>query len=212
MESAGLMLRGLGMLLDAPVDSLGRYEAFGNAFAQYVKGDVEFRWYNLINDKISFVYRLFGGMAFPYGNSLGIPFEKQYFSGGANGIRAWPVRYLGPGSYNGTGETDYPNRTADIKLEANAEYRFKLFWVLEGALFLDAGNIWSVNPDSERIGAKFSWNSFYKEIAVGTGLGMRMDFSFVIFRVDLGFRWHDPAKPLKETMDFHWMKASGTLS
>ncbi len=196
LESAGLMLRGLGMAFDAPRDSLGRYQVFGNAFAQFVKGDVEFRWYNLVNDKTSFVYRLFTGIAFPYGNSLGIPFEKQYLSGGANGIRAWPVRFLGPGSYNGEGETTYPNRTGDIKLEANIEYRFKLFWVLEGGLFVDAGNIWSLNPDAERLGGKFSWDNFYKEIALGPGLGLRMDFSFVIFRVDLGFRWHDPGRPV----------------
>jgi outer membrane protein assembly factor BamA len=176
------------------MDTLGRHLLFGNAFAQYVKGDVEFRWYAPITDKSSMVYRLFAGIAYPYGNSLGIPFEKQYFSGGANGVRAWNVRDLGPGSYQGEGISNYPNRTADIKLEANLEYRFKLFWVLEGGLFLDAGNIWSVVPDSERYGAAFSWDSFYKEIALGTGLGIRMDFSFFVFRLDIGFRMHDPAR------------------
>jgi outer membrane protein assembly factor BamA len=105
------------------------------------------------------------------------------------------VRDLGPGSYKGRGLSKYPNKTADIKLEANIEYRFKLFWLLEGALFVDAGNIWSVNPDSERIGASFSWDSFYKEIAVGPGIGLRMDFSFFVFRTDFGFKFRDPSAP-----------------
>lgn len=196
LESAGLSLNGLARLSGAATDSIDRYEMFGNAFAQYVKGDVEFRWYNIIDDKTSIVYRVFAGIAYPYGNSKkGIPFEKQYFSGGANGVRAWHVRDLGPGSYSGSGPTKFPNRTADIKLEANIEYRFKLFWILEGALFVDAGNIWSVNPDAERIGAKFSWDSFLEEIAVGPGIGVRMDFSFFILRTDFGFQFRDPAKP-----------------
>jgi outer membrane protein assembly factor BamA len=166
---------------------------FGNAFAQYLKGDIEFRWYKPFNDKTSMVYRFFAGVAFPYGNSLAIPFEKQYYSGGANGVRAWHVRDLGPGSYQGAGPSKYPNKTADIKLEANVEYRFKLFWLLEGALFVDAGNIWSMNPDAERYGADFAWNRFYKEIAVGAGLGIRMDFSYFILRTDFGFQFRDPA-------------------
>jgi len=195
IETNGLVLAGLANAINAPRDSLGRYIMLGNEFAQYVKGDVEFRWYNIFDDKSSVVYRLFMGIAYPYGNSLAIPFEKQYFSGGANGVRAWHVRDLGPGTYQGTGLTKYPNKTADIKLEANIEYRFKLFWVLEGALFVDAGNIWSVNPDSERVGANFSWDSFYNEIAVGPGFGIRMDFSFFVFRTDFGFQFRDPSAP-----------------
>ena len=193
VESAGLFLSGLAGLTNQPRDSLGRYKMFGNEFAQYFKGDVEFRFYNIMNDKTSIVYRLFAGMAYPYGNSIAIPFEKQYFSGGANGIRAWHVRDLGPGSYQGAGVTKYPNKTADIKLEANIEYRFKLFWLLEGSLFVDAGNIWSIYEDDERSGAAFSWDRFYKEIAVGPGFGLRMDFSFFVFRLDFGFQFRDPA-------------------
>jgi outer membrane protein assembly factor BamA len=195
LESAGLLLSGVARLTRQEKDTLGRYVMFGNAFAQYLKGDVEFRWYKPFDDKTSMVYRIFAGVAYPYGNSLAIPFEKQYYSGGANGVRAWHVRDLGPGSYQGAGPSKYPNKTADIKLEANVEYRFKLFWLLEGALFVDAGNIWSMNPDSERYGADFSWNRFYKEIAVGAGMGIRMDFSYFIFRTDFGFQFRDPAAP-----------------
>ncbi len=197
LESAGFLLAGVADLANQPRDSLGRYVMFGNAFAQYLKGDVELRWYKPFNDKTSMVYRLFAGIAYPYGNSISIPFEKQYFSGGANGVRAWDVRNLGPGSTRQLPEdsTAYPNKTADIKLEFNIEYRFKLFWVLEGALFLDVGNIWAIFPDEEQTGASFSWDSFYRELAIGPGLGLRMDFSFFVLRADFGFKFNDPSLP-----------------
>jgi outer membrane protein assembly factor BamA len=194
LASSGLLMSGISNAASLEQDSLGRYSLLGNEYAQYVKGEVEFRYFNYLDDKSSIIYRLFCGVAYPYGNSITIPYEKQYFSGGANGIRAWQVRNLGPGSYRGF-TSRYPNTTADIKLEANLEYRFKLFWVLEGALFVDAGNIWSITPEDEREGAEFAWNKFYKEIAVGTGLGLRMDFSFFIFRFDLGLQARDPAEP-----------------
>ncbi len=203
LESAGFLLSSLGRLTNMEQDTLGRYVMFGNAFAQYLKGDVEFRWYKPFNDKTSMVYRVFVGLALPYGNSLAIPFEKQYYSGGANGVRAWRVRDLGPGSYYV--KKDYPNQTGDIKLEANAEYRFKLFWLLEGALFVDAGNIWAVRKDPDRVGAEFAWNRFYKEIALGTGLGLRMDFSFFILRVDLGIQLRNPA----EAEGSRWISLDG---
>jgi outer membrane protein assembly factor BamA len=194
IESTGLLLSGASNLANQEQDSLGRFSILGNEYAQYAKADIEFRYTNYISDKSSLIYRMFCGVAFPYGNSIAIPFEKQYFSGGANGIRAWQVRNLGPGSYRGF-SSRYPNTTADVKLEANMEYRFKLFWVLEGALFVDAGNIWSVNPEDDREGANFAWNKFYKEFAVGTGVGIRMDFSFFIFRFDLGLQARDPSEP-----------------
>jgi len=194
LESTGIVLSGVASLANQEQDSLGRYIMLGNEFAQYAKGDFEFRYFDYLDDKSSLVYRLFAGVAFPYGNSLAIPFEKQYFSGGANGIRAWQVRNLGPGTYGGS-KSRYPNTTADVKLEANIEYRFKLFWILEGALFADAGNIWSINPEDDREGARFAWDRFYKEIAVGTGFGLRMDFKFFVFRFDLGMKTRDPSEP-----------------
>jgi hypothetical protein len=169
----------------------GSYHILGQQFAQYFKADIDLRYTNKINDASSVVYRGFIGAGIPYGNSKAIPFEKQYFGGGANGIRAWQVRTLGPGSYVPS-YTRFLNQTADIKIEANAEYRFKLFWILEGALFLDAGNIWSYNYDESRPGSQFKINSFYKDIAVGTGTGFRFDFSFFIMRADLGIKLRDP--------------------
>jgi outer membrane protein assembly factor BamA len=142
----------------------------------------------------SLVYRGFFGIGIPYKNSLAMPFERQYFEGGANGIRAWQVRSLGPGSY-APPETKYINQTGDIKLEANVEYRFKLFWILEGAFFVDAGNIWAIKDDKDRPGAQFRINNFYKDIAVGTGFGMRFDLKFVILRTDLGLKLRDPKYP-----------------
>jgi len=198
LESAGLLLKGVAKAINAETDSLGRHIMFGNAFAQYVKGDVEYRYFDIMNDQTSLVYRVFLGVAYPYMNSITIPYEKQYFTGGANGIRAWQVRNLGPGSYNIYDEPEaprWPNQTADVKIEANIEYRFDLFWLLEGALFVDGGNIWSLNKDDDRPGSTFEWNRFYKEFALGAGFGLRMDFSFFVFRFDLGMKVRDPAQP-----------------
>ena len=174
-------------------DSDGSYALFNTDFSQYVRGDIDFRFYNIVDENNSFVYRIFAGAGYPYKNSTALPFEKKYFSGGANSIRAWQVRNLGPGSYKDPDPGYYPNQTADIKLEANLEYRFKMFWLLEGALFIDAGNIWSITSIDDREGALFEWNKFYKDIAIGTGFGARFDFSFFIFRLDLGIKAMDPA-------------------
>ena len=197
VESSGLLLKGAAETIRASKDSLGRHIMFGNAFAQFVKGDVEFRYFNIMNDQTRLVYRILAGVAYPYGNSITIPYEKQYFTGGANGIRAWQVRNLGPGSYNVLNEPNaprWPNQTADVIIEGNIEYRFDLFWLLEGALFVDGGNIWSLNQDDDRPGSVFEWNRFYKEFALGAGFGLRMDFSFFVFRLDLGMKVRDPAK------------------
>jgi hypothetical protein len=192
-EQAGFLLSGMYKLFGEP-NASGKYELAGNEYAQFIKCDFDIRHYSILDDKTRIVYRFFAGVAWPYGNSVAIPFEKQYFTGGANGIRAWPVRNLGPGTYLEK-RSVYPNATADIKLEANFEYRFKLLWILEGALFVDAGNIWAIKNQDNRLGAVFMWNSFYKQIAVGTGFGVRMDFSFFIFRFDLGVKARDPSIP-----------------
>jgi outer membrane protein assembly factor BamA len=153
---------------------------------------MDIRYNVILNDVSSIVYRGFVGAGIPYGNSSAIPFEKQYFGGGSNGIRAWQVRSLGPGSYLLPDSVTFLNQTSDIKLEANVEYRFKLFWILEGALFVDAGNIWSIKYDESQPGSQFSFKNFYKDIAVGTGTGFRFDFKFVIGRLDLGMKLRDP--------------------
>jgi len=171
----------------------GSYQVFGQPFAQYVRADIDLRYNYSFNDFGSIVYRAYLGVGIPYGNSVAIPFEKQYFSGGSNSIRAWQVRTLGPGSYNSN--EIFLNQTGDIKLEANAEYRFKLFWIMEGAVFLDAGNIWTFKDDKSRPGSQFQFNTFYNDIAVGTGVGLRFDLKFVIGRVDAGMKLRDPLLP-----------------
>jgi outer membrane protein assembly factor BamA len=167
------------------------YKLFNTRFAQYVKGDLEYR-YGYRFDKYNMVAtRAFLGIACPYGNFPVTPPEKSYYTGGANGIRAWQVRTLGPGSYI-PGSDEYP--TGDIKIEANLEYRFKFFWMLEGALFLDVGNIWAINQSDNRTGAVFKFDRFYNEIAVGTGLGLRLVTNYFIIRTDLGLKLRDPAR------------------
>jgi outer membrane protein assembly factor BamA len=191
-EASGNLLAMIKRLSNAPKTEDGTYEFLRQPFAQYIRTDLDVRYNYRFNDAGSIVYRGFFGIGIPYGNSKAIPFEKQYFSGGSNGIRAWQVRTLGPGSYIPTDST-FLNQTADIKLEANAEYRFKLFWILEGAVFLDAGNIWTYRDDPSRPGAQFKLNKFYKDIAVGTGAGLRFDFKFVIGRLDFGMKLRDPS-------------------
>jgi len=201
IESSGNMLWVLSELANREkhqsVDSLGivneeYYKAFNTRFAQYIKTDIELRRSFEIDKYSSVVGRGFFGIGIPYGNFKVLPFEKKYFTGGANGIRAWPVRSLGPGIYKASPE-EYPNQTADIKIEANIEYRFHLLAFFEGALFLDAGNIWAINEKDNREGALFKLNSFYKQVALGTGTGLRIDMSYFVIRLDLGMKLRDPS-------------------
>ena len=168
------------------------FEVLNTRFAQYLKGDFEYRYGHMIDKSSSVVGRAFFGIGVPFGNFNVLPFEKKYFTGGANGIRAWQVRSLGPGSYKAPSDV-YPNQSSDIKLEANLEYRFKFFWRMEGAFFIDAGNIWAINYKDNREGAVFKMDTFYKQIAVGSGFGLRFDFTYFLFRLDLGVKMRDPS-------------------
>lgn len=200
-ESAGNLLAAIAELsdrakkseLDTVTHEFVRYhQVFSTRFAQYLKTDFEYRYGYMLDKFNSIVGRLFLGVGVPYGNFDVLPFEKKYFTGGANGIRAWQVRTLGPGTYKAS-EDAYPNQSADIKLEGNLEYRFRLLGRAEGAFFLDAGNIWAINQNDNREGALFKVNRFYKEIAVGTGTGLRLNFNYFIFRLDLGMKLRDPS-------------------
>lgn len=196
IESAGNILRAYNAAFSNSLPDTVPYKFLDQAYAQYIKTDLDIRYNYKINEASTIVYRGFFGIGVPYGNSKAIPFEKQYFGGGSNGIRGWQVRTLGPGSYRpDTTITSFLNQTADMKLELNAEYRFKLFWILEGAVFVDAGNIWNYRKDPDRPGSQFKINTFYKDIAVGTGTGLRFDFSFFLGRIDVGMKLRDPALP-----------------
>lgn len=169
----------------------GDYQIFNTRYSQYIKSDIDFRYYNIFNEKNKLVTRSYIGVGVSYGNASSLPFIKQYFSGGANGIRAWQSRDLGPGTYRDS--SNYPNQTAGLKIEMNLEYRFHLFWMVEGALFTDFGNIWAISGSDNREGAQFKFNKFYKQLALGSGFGLRFDFSFFVFRLDAGVKMIDPA-------------------
>jgi len=178
-----------------PVD--GSYKFMGVEFAQFVKTDIDYRYYQVFDENRSLVYRGFFGIGIPYGNSTkGLPFIKKYFIGGANDIRAWKVRSIGPGSYNNP-NISY-DQIADMKVMFNLEYRFKLISFINGAVFIDAGNIWAVDKNDNRAGALFDLYRFYREIALGTGFGTRIDLSFFIIRFDFGIPLYDPSSPLGE--------------
>lgn len=198
IETSGNFLWAMDKIFGAPKtlkNDERYYEMLGVRYAQYIKGDGEYRFSHYINRANTMVYRMFLGCGYPYGNMKVLPFEEAFYGGGANGIRAWQSRTLGPGSY--VSGDNYPNSVGDFKLEANVEYRFKLFWLLEGALFLDAGNIWNINKYENRKGSMLS-RDFYKQIAVGTGAGLRVDANFFLLRFDWGIKLRDPAKPAKE--------------
>jgi hypothetical protein len=176
------------------------YKLFKVPYFQYMRGDIDFSFYKIIDKQNTFVYHFFIGLGYPYGNSKTLPYEKKYFAGGPNSIRGWETRDLGPGSYVAQDTVQnsvfyYPNKSGDMKLEANIEYRFKVIWKLEGALFVDMGNIWAVRKEEDKPGAEFEWNRFYKEIAIGSGFGARFDFSFFLLRLDFGIKLRDPALP-----------------
>lgn len=159
---------------------------FGEPYARYVRVDGDIRMYLRTGKESQAVLRIFAGAGRPFGNSLSLPFIKQYFSGGPNSIRAFRIRSLGPGTYRPP-ELDvasYFDQAGDIKFEANAEYRFPLVSVLKGALFADAGNVWLFNENPALPGGKFSKN-WVNELAVGTGLGFRVDVEFIVVRLDI---------------------------
>jgi hypothetical protein len=196
LESAGNMLYGINRLLNAGKDEQGSYKLFQTYFAQFIKSDADYAQTYVIDRQNSIAWRIGGGITIPYGNSKMLPFEKRYYSGGANSVRAWQVRELGPGNYHGA--ATFYNQSGDVKLDFNIEYRTRFFWKLEAAAFIDAGNIWTIKDYPEQEEGLFKWDSFYRQIAVGYGLGLRLDMDFFLLRLDCGWKVYDPAKNGKE--------------
>jgi outer membrane protein assembly factor BamA len=193
-ESSGNLLYGLSHLFAARPNAENQYTLFNIAYAQYVKGDFDFSKSFRLDDKNSLALHFGLGVAYPYGNSTILPYEKRYFSGGANSVRGWSVRGLGPGSFNGSdGRIDFINQTGDLKLDLNAEYRTHLFWKIHGAAFIDAGNIWTLREYAEQPGGQFKIDSFWRQIAVAYGLGLRLNFDYFILRLDGGMKAVHPA-------------------
>ena len=194
VETAGNILNGLSRAFDFKKNSNGQYTLFNIAYAQYAKFDFDFTHLLRFDNSNSLAMHLGFGIAWPYGNSTILPFEKRYFSGGANSVRGWSVRELGPGNFKGTdGRIDFINQTGDMKLDMNLEYRTSLFWKFDGAAFIDAGNIWTLRNYAEQPGGQFKVNEFYKQIAVAYGVGLRLNFSYFIIRFDMAMKAINPA-------------------
>lgn len=191
VEAAGNWLYGLAKLTNMRKNKDGEYAIMNIPFAQYIKGDFEFAKNIAIDNRNSIAYHLAFGIAVPYGNATMIPFEKRYFAGGANSVRGWSVRSLGPGSFAGDG--NFMNQTGDLKLEGSLEYRSNLFWKLAGAVFVDAGNVWTLRDYESQPGGQFLFDKFYKQIAVAYGIGLRIDLGFFILRFDGGMKAINPA-------------------
>ena len=193
IEESGNLIYGLSKLIHKKPSDGESYRVGNISFAQYVKMDFDFAKNIMIDDRNALVFHIGTGIAVPYGNSKSLPFEKLYFSGGANSVRGWSVRSLGPGGYRGaSGSLDYVNHTGDIKLDMNVEYRTHLFWKLNGAAFIDAGNVWTLKDRYSDSTGQFSFRRFYKEIAVSYGLGIRFDLDFLILRFDGGMKAVNP--------------------
>lgn len=193
VETAGNLLYAISSAVGQH-RSDGVYKILGIQYAQYVKGEIDYTYTLNLNARNALSFHAGAGIAYPYGNSTMVPFEKRFYAGGANGVRGWGVRTLGPGAYDARNSvTDFINQCGDISLLLNAEYRAKLFWVFEGALFIDAGNIWTIRNYETQPGGVFDFGKFYKQLALAYGVGLRMDFTYFLLRLDLGFKAHNPA-------------------
>lgn len=192
-ETAGNLLYAISSI-DGQKRSDGVYKLFGVQYAQYAKAEIDYTYTRNFNSRNALAVHVGAGVAVPYGNSSMVPFEKRFYAGGANGVRGWGVRTLGPGAYDSRNNVrDFINQCGDIRLDMSIEYRAKLFWVLEGALFVDAGNIWTIRDYATQPGGVFRFNRFYKQIAAAYGAGLRMDFTYFLLRLDLGMKAHNPA-------------------
>jgi len=193
IESSGNFLQALTSI-DTKENDEGQRTFCGIAYAQYVKGDLDVAKSIRIDENNSMALHGALGIAYPYGNSNQLPFEKRYFGGGANSVRGWSVRSLGPGAYNGTDKgINFLNQSGDIKLDLSMEFRAKLFWKFSGAAFIDAGNIWTIRKYADQPGGEFRFDKFIEQIAASYGIGLRMDANFFIVRFDAGMKAINPA-------------------
>lgn len=192
-ESAGLSLRSLMQATNQPLPADGIYKINNVNFEQFVKLDADLRYTCELNELHSLAYRFHTGVGLPYGNSPLMPFVRRYFIGGANSLRGWRPRTLGPGSFTNTASGVRADRSGEMIIEAQAEYRFSLIRnLMEGAIFADAGNIWYTHGLEGREGVQFKLKTFADELAVSSGFGLRFDFSFFVLRFDFGFPLRNP--------------------
>ena len=208
LESAGNLVDGLEHLFSHPVQGADYYSIFGIRYSQYVRIDASASRTIQFGKVTALAGRLFAGYGLPFGNSDAMPFDRLFYAGGSNSMRGWAPRTLGPGSSPEPTGVVYPSQLANMKLEANLEFRFPIWGFVHGATFLDAGNIWysgtassETPPDSE-----FHFNTFYRQIAFNTGVGLRLDIKFAVLRLDWGIQLHNPNKPAGERWihNFKW--------
>ena len=193
-ESAGNVLHLLSAPLKFRENDEGQNTFLGIAYAQYIKGDVDYTRLFALDDRSNLAVHARLGIAYPYGNSSILPFEKRYFAGGSNSVRGWSVRSLGPGGYvRNDGRIDFINQTGDIKLELSAEMRSHLFWRFQSAIFVDAGNIWTIRKYDDQPDGQFRFDTFMKQIAVAYGIGLRLNFDYFVIRLDMGMKAVNPA-------------------
>lgn len=172
----------------------GAYKIFGTQYAQYAKAEGDYMISRRLTQRTSLAFRAGAGLAVPYGNSSMVPFEKRFYAGGANSVRGWSVRTLGPGRYDARNTmSNFINQCGDIRLDLNVEARCKLFWVIESALFIDGGNVWTIRNYENQPGGQFSFRTFAQEIAWAYGAGIRLDFTYFLVRLDLGMKAYNPA-------------------
>lgn len=202
-ESAGNLFYLLSRHGNWSMDSTGHYEFLDIPYSQYVKGEFEYSYNKYLDEKNNLVMHARVGLEVPYGNSETVPYEKRFFSGGANAVRGWSVRTLGPGSYSSPYSSDFVSQSGNIELTMNLEYRSDLFWRFKGAAFIDAGNIWNIRNYEFQPEGTFYLNEFYKQIALAYGLGLRCDFTYFLVRMDLGMKTYNPALSGSDKWRFH---------
>ena len=198
VETAGNLLYGISRMTGQRHEADDSYKVFGIRYSQYAKAEADFSFTHYFDNRQSIAFHVGAGVAVPYGNSSVLPFEKRFYAGGANSVRGWGVRTLGPGSFNTSkSQSSFIYQCGDVRLDASVEYRAKLFWVIELGLFVDAGNIWTIRDYPDQPGGVFKFNKFYEQIALGYGLGLRMDFTYFLLRLDMGMKAHNPASGQK---------------
>lgn len=193
VTQAGLVMDGIYALAGEGFNKKDK-KLLGNPFAQFIKGTAEIRYNYYLGKKQRLVGRLMAGAAYSYGNAITTPYNEQFYIGGANSIRAFTIRSIGPGRFRPDPDNKYAyiDQTGDLKFEANLEYRFPILGDLHGATFLDSGNIWLIRNDPNRPGGQLKWGSFLKDLALGTGVGLRYVFPFIVIRLDMGIGLHVP--------------------
>ena len=194
ITQAGLLMNAAYAIAGKPFDKEGK-KLFGNPFAQFIKGTVEARYNYQLGENQRLVGRIMAGAIYSYGNARTAPYNEQFYVGGANSVRAFTIRSIGPGRYYQSSDDNkypYTDRTGDLKFEANLEYRFPIMGDLHGATFLDCGNIWLLREDPDRPGGRLKAGHFFKDLALGTGFGFRYDMDFLVIRFDVGIGLHLP--------------------